>query len=265
MKNYSLEHLMYLKKMKKEKIFIIVSRFFIVLFFLFLWEFLSRVGIINTFLFSSPSRICNTICGLIKDGSFFKHFNITIYEVIVSFILSNIFGFIIAVLFLISNKVYKIFDPYITVLNSLPKVALGPLIIIWIGSGIKSIVFMALLISVFITIINIYNGFISVNKNYIIMLKSFGASNLDVFFKIILPSNIYNIISTLKINVSMNLIGVIMGELLVSKNGIGYLIMYGSQVFNIDLVITGIFILGLISYIMYYLIEKVESKYNFKR
>ena len=124
---------------------------------------------------------------------------------------------------------------------------------------------MALLISVFITIINIYNGFISVNKNYIIMLKSFGASNLDVFFKIILPSNIYNIISTLKINVSMNLIGVIMGELLVSKNGIGYLIMYGSQVFNIDLVITGIFILGLISYIMYYLIEKVESKYNFKR
>ena len=160
MKNYSLEHLMYLKKMKKEKIFIIVSRFFIILFFLFLWEFLSRVGIINTFLFSSPSRICNTICGLIKDGSFFKHFNITIFEVIAGFILSNIFGFIIAVLFLISNKVYKIFDPYITVLNSLPKVALGPLIIIWIGSGIKSIVFMSLLISVFITIINIYNGFI---------------------------------------------------------------------------------------------------------
>ena len=109
MKNYSLEHLMYLKKMKKEKIFIIVSRFFIILFFLFLWEFLSRVGIINTFLFSSPSRICNTICGLIKDGSFFKHFNITIFEVIAGFILSNIFGFIIAVLFLISNKVYKIF------------------------------------------------------------------------------------------------------------------------------------------------------------
>ena len=97
------------------------------------------------------------------------------------------------------------------------------------------------------------------------MLKSFGASNLDVFFKIILPSNIYNIISTLKINVSMNLIGVIMGELLVSKNGIGYLIMYGSQVFNIDLVITGIFILGFISYIMYSLIDKVELKYNFKR
>lgn len=265
MKNYSLEHLMYLKKMKKEKIFIIISRFFIILFFLFLWEFLSRVGIINTFLFSSPSRICNTICGLIKDGSFFKHFNITIFEVIVGFVLSNIFGFLIAVLFLISNKVYKIFDPYITVLNSLPKVALGPLIIIWIGSGIKSIVFMSLLISIFITIINIYNGFISVNKNYITMLKSFGASNLDVFFKIILPNNIYNIISTLKINVSMNLIGVIMGELLVSKNGIGYLIMYGSQVFNIDLVITGIFILGFISYIMYYLIEKVELKYNFKR
>ena len=199
------------------------------------------------------------------NKSIFIHIGVTLYELLISFLLSSTIALIISIILWSNETIYKIIDPYITIINSLPKVALGPLIIIWIGSGIKSIVFMSLLISVFITIINIYNGFISVNKNYITMLKSFGASNLDVFFKIILPSNIYNIISTLKINVSMNLIGVIMGELLVSKNGIGYLIMYGSQVFNIDLVITGIFILGFISYIMYYLIEKVELKYNFKR
>ena len=124
----------------------------------------------------------------------------------------------------------------------------------------NSIIFMALLIIVFVTIINIYNGFVSVNKNYIIMLKSFGATQIEIFFKVILPSSFYNIISSEKVNISMNLIGVVMGELLVSKSGIGYLIMYGSQIFNIDLVVTGVVILGIISYLLYIIIKKIEVK-----
>ena len=151
---------------------------------------------------------------------------------------------------------YRIIDPYITVLNSLPKVALGPLVIIWFGASMKSIVFMSLLISIFVTIINIYQGFISTNKDYITMIKSFGANKWQIFRYIVFPNNYNNIISALKVNISMNFIGVIMGELLVSKKGLGYLIMYGSQIFNIDLVITCIFILGFISYIMYLLINK---------
>jgi NitT/TauT family transport system permease protein len=140
-------------------------------------------------------------------------------------------------------------------------VALGPLIIIWCGASTNSIIFMSLLISLFISIISIYNGFNSVNKNYITLLESFGANKFQIFKKVILPNNIFNIISTLKVNVSMNLIGIIMGELLVSKAGIGYLIMYGSQVFNIDLVITGVFILGIISSITYFILDKFENKY----
>ena len=151
--------------------------------------------------------------------------------------------------------------PYITIINSLPKVALGPLIIIWCGASTNSIIFMSLLISLFVSIISIYNGFNSVNKNYITLLKSFGANKIQIFTKVIFPNNIFNIISSLKINVSMNLIGIIMGELLVSKAGIGYLIMYGSQVFNIDLVITGVFILGIISSISYFILDKFENKY----
>ena len=120
---------------------------------------------------------------------------------------------------------------------------------------------MSLLISLFVSIISIYNGFNSVNKNYITLLKSFGANKIQIFTKVIFPNNIFNIISSLKINVSMNLIGIIMGELLVSKAGIGYLIMYGSQVFNIDLVITGVFILGIISSISYFILDKFENKY----
>ena len=127
---------------------------------------------------------------------------------------------------------------------------MGPLIIIWVGASINSIIFMALLISTFVTIINIYSGFVTTDKSYITLLKSLGATRGQIFRKVIFPSNYVNIISSLKINISMSLIGVIMGELLVSKSGLGYLIMYGSQVFNINLVITSVVILGVISYLM---------------
>ena len=153
----------------------------------------------------------------------------------------------------------KVFEPYLTIINSLPKVALGPLIIIWAGASIKSIIVMSLMISLFITIINFYQSFISTPNNYITLLKSFQCKKKNIFIKVILPSNKENIINALKINMSMNFIGVIMGELLVSKKGLGYLIMYGSQVFNISLVITSVVILGLLSFILYYLINYLEK------
>lgn len=257
MYTYSLEHTNYLKEIKKERIFIAIFRVLIIITFFGIWELLARVNLINTFLFSSPSKVINT---LINNKDIFKHIGVTLYEVFISFSLATILGIIIASILWRFNKLSKIVDPYITIINSLPKVALGPLIIIWVGASINSIIVMALTISLFTTIINIYTGFISVDKNYIIMLKSFKASKFEIYRKIILPSNIFNIISTLKINISMSLIGVIMGELLVSKAGLGYLIMYGSQVFNLDLVISSIFILGIISYIMYFILDLVSKK-----
>ena len=205
-------------------------------------------------------RVINTIIGLFKDGSLFSHIGITLYEIIISFIISSGVGLLISSILWSNTTLSKIVEPYLTVLNSLPKVALGPLIIIWVGASINSIIFMSLLISTFVTIINIYNSFISTDKNYIVLMKSFRASKWQIFSKVVFPSNFKNIISALKINISMNLIGVIMGELLVSKSGIGYLIMYGSQVFNIDLVIAGVFILGIISYLMYLIVDRFEKK-----
>lgn len=265
MSTFSDEHKKYLKEIKREKIIVGICRFFIILLFLILWEILVRCSVINTFMYSSPSKVVNTIISLIDSGELIKHIGITLYEVFISFSLATLIGIIVATLLWSNKIVSKVIDPYLTILNSLPKVALGPLIIIWVGASINSIIFMALMISTFVTIINIYNGFISVNKNYIVMLKSFGASKWQIFRKVIFPSNILNIIAALKINVSMSLIGVIMGELLVSKSGIGYLIMYGSQVFNIDLVITGVFILGVISYLMYLVIDRIEVNVKKKR
>ena len=230
----------------------------IIVCFLIAWELLSRFELINTFLSSSPTKVIETIYQLFQDKTLFTHIGVTLYEVFISFSIATILGFIIATI-LWSNKIIaKVVDPYLTILNSLPKVALGPLIIIWVGASTNSIIFMALLISTFVTIITIYQGFSQTNKSYITLLKSFGATKWQIFIKVVLPSNIPTLISALKINISMSLIGVIMGELLVSKSGLGYLIMYGSQVFNINLVITGVVILGIISYIMYFIIDLLE-------
>ena len=260
----SKEHISYLQKIKKNKIKIIIIQILILIIFLAVWELLSRFNIINSFLSSSPSNVIKTIITLIKDKTLFTHTGITIYETILSFSISTLIGFIIASIMWFFDDFAKILDPYLTILNSLPKVALGPLIIIWVGASINSIIFMALLITIFITIINIYENFKQTNKSYITLLKSLGATKKDIFFKVIIPSNKKNIINTLKINISMSLIGVIMGELLVSKKGLGYLIMYGSQVFNINLVITSVIILGLISFIMYYALIKLESHHQKK-
>ena len=185
---------------------------------------------------------------------------LTFYETLISFSLGTLLGILIASILWWNKFIAKIIDPFLTILNSLPKVALGPIIIIWAGANIKSIILMALLISTIITIININQGFNETDINKIRLMKSFKANKFQIFSKLILPNNYSNIINSLKINISMSLIGVIMGEFLVSKEGIGYLIMYGSQVFNLNLVITGILLLAILSAIMYYIISYIEKR-----
>ena len=256
---YSEEHKNFLKNEKRFKRNVLITQISIILFLFLLWELLSRLGIINTFLYSSPSLIVKTLVNLFKQNNLFNHIYITLLEVIISFLIASILSLLISTLLWWNKFLSKVAEPFLTILNSLPKVALGPLIIIWAGASIKSIIVMSLTISLFITIINLYQSFISTPNNYITLLKSFQGTKKDIFKKVVIPSNKENILSALKINMSMNFIGVIMGELLVSKQGLGYLIMYGSQVFNITLVITSIIILGLLSFILYFLINYLEK------
>jgi len=262
---YSKEHLDYLKEIKRNNLIIKLFQILIIILFIIIWQILADFKIINTFIFSSPRLIIKTIIKLYKTKNFFSHILVTIYETLISFFLATILGIIIASILWWKNRIAKIIDPYLTILNSLPKVALGPIIIIWFGSGIKSIIFMALLISLIITIINIYQGFINVDNNKIKLMKSLHATKKQIYYKLILPSNINTILNSLKINISMSLIGVIMGEFLVSKKGIGYLIVYGSQVFNLNLVISGIFILCIVATLMYYLVNLLEKNLQNKR
>ena len=256
---YSNEHLEFLKKRKKEKFFVFVFQLIIFVLFIIIWQLLSDLGIINTFIFSSPKKVFITIVELYKSKNLINHIWVTIYETLISFSIATALGITMATILWWNNKIHKILEPYLTILNSLPKVALGPMIIIWFGAGIKSIIFMALLISLIITIINVYEGFNNTNKSKINLMKSLGAKKYQIYLKLVFPSNLNAIISTAKINISMSLIGVIMGEFLVSKKGIGYLILYGSQVFNLSLVISGIFILCIVAAIMYYTINYIKS------
>lgn len=258
--SYSKERLKYLKKRKKEKIIVFSMQILLFIAFIFLWELFARLKIINTFLTSSPSKIITTLVNLYNTNNLFNHISITVYETILSFGLSIFIGIVIASILWWNNLLSKIIDPYLTILNSLPKVALGPIIIIWIGANMNSIIFMALLISSIISIITIYNGFKNTDIEKIKLMKSLNATKFQIYTTLILRGNIDTIISSLKINISMCLIGVIMGELLVSKEGIGYLIMYGSQVFNLNLVMTGVILLVIISCILYYLISYLERK-----
>ena len=262
---YSKEHLTYLKKIKLNKFLVRLTQTLIIIFLLFLWQMAADLGWINTFISSSPKAVINTIISLFNDGSLIHHISITFYEVIISFILGVLIGIFIATLLWRFKFLAKVLDPYLTVLNSLPKVALGPIIIIIAGAGTKSIIIMALFISVIITIMDIYEAFRNTDQNKIRLMKSFKANKRQIFFKLILPSNFSSIISVLKVNLSLTFIGVIMGEFLVSKAGVGYLIMYGSQIFNLNLVVTGIILLAIMASIMYYLILFIEKRLSKNR
>lgn len=257
---FSDEHKNYLKKIKKQNKIVIFFKIFIILAFMSLWEICAKLEIINPFLTSYPSQIILTIFDLFKENNLLLHIWITLYETIISFLLASITGIIIASILWSSKTIFRILDPYLTVLNSLPKISLGPLIIIWVGAGTNSIIFMALLITVFTTTVNMYNSFITTDPYKIILMKSLGATKMQIFSKLVFRGNIPSLINTLKINISLSLIGVIMGELLISKQGLGYLITYGSQVFNLNLVLTSIFVLGIISYLLYIIIDLLERK-----
>ncbi len=257
------EYKRFLKKIKRDNFLVFLTQIFIIILFFIIWQILADKQLINTFLMSSPEKVFDTIIDLIKQNNFWNHIVTTLYEIIISFIIGNIIGVVFASILWFNKFLSRVFEPFLTILNSLPKVALGPLIIVWAGANTKSIIIMSLLISSIISIINIHNAFKNTDENKIKIVRSMGGNKLKLFTKVVFPSNVQFIIESFKINVSMCFVGVIMGELLVSKEGIGYLIMYGSQVFNMNLVITGVILLVILTIILYYLvyyIEKVTKK-----
>ena len=260
--NYSKEHIAYLKRKKRKAVLINVARIGILLLLIGLWELCAQFNVIDPFITSSPSRIIKTIGDLYSGGSLFYHIGITLMETLIGFIIAAVLGYGIAVLLYMSDWSRKIFEPYIVVLNSLPKIALGPLIIIWIGTGYSAIIFMTVLVAIIVCIMNTLAGFLSVDKTMLTLMRSMGANKRAQLTKLIIPASIPTLINTLKIAVGLSWIGSIMGEYIVSRAGLGYLIVYGGQVFRLDLVMTATIILCALAGGMYGIISFIEKRLN---
>ncbi len=266
-KIFSPQHSLYIKKIKKEKCFIVIMRIGILLFSLGLWEMLARIGVIDSFITSYPTKIAVTIKNLFIENNLIYHMGVTLYETILGFLLAVGLGYIIALALWWSEKLRKILDPYIVVLNSLPKIAIGPIIIVWCGSGSKAIIFMAVLIGIIVAVITMLNGFLATDKDKILLLTSMGANKFQILFKLVIPGSLPTLISMLKISVGLAWVGSIMGEYLVSRAGLGYLIIYGGQVFKLDLVMASTVVLCLLAALMYAvvaLLDKILIKHNDK-
>ena len=257
-KNYSREHLAYLKKLKKKRIIIILSRCFILVAILGLWELLAQLKAIDPFITSSPSRVLTTIITLYRDGSLFYHIGITLGETLAGFFIAVILGYAIAILLWASDTLHAIVEPYIVVLNSLPKIALGPLIIIWIGTGNDAIIFMTVIVAIILCIMNTFAGFAAVDPTKLTLMRAMGANKLTTLTKLVIPASLPTLMNTLKVAVGLAWIGSIMGEYIVSKAGLGYLIVYGGQVMRLDLVMTATFILCVLAGGMYAIIAFIE-------
>jgi NitT/TauT family transport system permease protein len=253
-------HKNYIHSLKIERWWVRFYQAVIFIIFFSSWELSSQKQWIDPLIFSSPSKIWSLFLNKIQDGSLLTHTGVTLTETIVGFILGTLLGTILAAVLWWSPLLQKILDPYLVILNAMPKVALGPILIVALSPGYPSIIAMGAIISVIITTIVVYTSFKEVDPNYVKVLRTFGASRFQCFKEAILPASFPTIISTLKVNVGLSWVGVIVGEFLVSSRGLGYMIIYGFQVFNFTLVFLSLLVIAVIATIMYQLVELLEKK-----
>ncbi len=248
----------YLQRRKQENIRVHILRVTLLVGFLALWELAGRRGWIDVFIVSSPARVIRTLANLWQTGDLLHHLGVSCYETVIGFTLGTLSGILIAVGLWWSRTASRVLEPYLVVLNALPKTALGPIFIVWIGAGTESIIAMTIAISVFVTILNMYAGFCGVDAEKLRFMQTLGATRGQTLRKLVLPANTDTLFNTIRVNVGLSWVGVIMGEFLVSKAGLGYLIVYGSQVFNMDLVMASVLLLACAAILMYQLVQSAE-------
>lgn len=255
---------LYIKRHRQHHHFITIMRFLVLFLFLFIWETAARLEFIDTFFFSSPSMVAAYFFKMLKDGSFFSNTGITLLETLISFALITVFSLLTAVLLWYSRTLSEIFEPYLVILNSLPKSALAPLFIVWLGTGIDTIIVAGISVAIFGSIISLYTGFKHVDAEKLKLIYTLGGNRFTALKKVVLPASVPAILSSMKVNIGLALVGVIIGEFLAARRGLGYLIIYGSQVFQLNMVITSIIILCIIAMALYQCIQFAEHLYKKK-
>lgn len=254
----------YLALLRRNKLKVRGLQIALLVFFIGVWELTTAIGLADSFFVSSPSRIVKTLVGM-AGVDLMRHVGITLLECVLGFLISTAVGIVVAVALWWSETARAVSEPYLVVLNALPKIALGPIIIIWAGAGMKAIVTMAFLICIIVTVMSLLSAFTSTDEGKVFLLKSMGATRWQILLKLVIPSSVPAFMSLMKINVGLSWVGTIMGEYLVSGAGLGYLIIYGGQVFKIDLVMAATVILCVLAAAMYgvvALIGKLFARYE---
>ena len=251
----------FLKKRQQKMRTVTLVRILIFLAFLLLWEASARMNLIDAFIFSSPTRVAEAFLSMAADGSIFRHTGITLLETLISFFLVFAVSILISVLLWMSRSLSRILEPYLVVLNSLPKSALAPLLIVWLGANMRTIIVAGMSVAVFGSILTIYTGFQEVDPEKAKLIYTLGGRKKDVLSKVILPGSVPVFLNTMKVNIGLCLVGVIIGEFIGSREGLGYLIIYGSQVFQLDLVLMSIVILCILAMCLYQCLNMAERLY----
>lgn len=252
----------YLRAQQKHKWIVKISRILVFVVFLISWELASKLGIIDSFIFSSPSQVLLCFWSMVLDRSIFLHVGVTLYETIVSFILVTLFSLLCATLLWFSKKLSEITEPFLVVLNSLPKSALAPLLIVWLGATPTTIIVAGMSVALFGSILNMATAFKEVDAEKIKLIYTLRGNKFQALTKIVIPNCIPAIVSNMKVNIGLCLVGVIIGEFLAARNGLGYLIIYSSQVFKLDWLLMSICILCILAMGLYALINWVEKLYQ---
>ena len=258
MDNISSEQALFIRQYKIHKLFVCLCRIGILILFLIFWEISANIGLIDSFIFSSPSRIALCFWEMVLDNSIFLHVGMTLYETIVSFFLVTIISIFLATILWLSSGLSEIFDPYLVILNSLPKSALAPLLIVWLGANQTTIIVAGMSVAIFGSILSLHSSFQTTEPEKLTLIYTLGGNKFHALSKVVIPGNIPAIISTMKVNIGLCLVGVVIGEFIGGRLGLGYLIIYGSQVFKLDWLLMSIIILCIMAMSLYALISALE-------
>ena len=257
----SLSQQEFLAKEKQHRLQVKICRSMVFVLLLAVWELCAQLGLIDSFIFSSPIKICGCFLKMAEDGTIFFHTGVTLLETLVSFFLVVLIGVAAAVALWASRGLSEVLEPYLVMLNSLPKSALAPLLIVWLGNNMKTVIVAAVSVAVFGSILTLHTGFMQTDPDKIRLIRSLGGTKRDILTKVLIPSSIPLIVSNMKVNVGLCLVGVIIGEFLSARAGLGYLIIYASQVFKMDLLVMSIVILCILSTVLYQVIAESEKRF----
>jgi NitT/TauT family transport system permease protein len=226
--------------------------------FLLIWELGARTGLVSPFLVGSPVQIFNALVRAAQTGALFVDTGYTLFAAILGFVLGTAAGSVLGLALWYSPFVARVIEPFIVSINSVPKIAFAPIVVLWFGTGLVSKVALAVSLTAIIALVAAYEAAKEADPDLQALLLTLGGNKNDVFYKVVVPSTLPYIIATFRINVGFGLVGAVVGEFISSEKGLGHMIFTASSLYDLNSVWAGLFMLMIIGFALYFAIDKIE-------